>query len=475
MFRAFKPIVNITPLPYCNYIARYSNRFKLVIALAIASFLPAIFLPHIGEEGVYTISSLEMLYNKEFWQVTLYGGGYPRPPLYNWSILAVGSLLQLQDLLLAARIVAISSTLGIMAIAYWLAYKLSQQRFLGILTCGIFLSGDLLLRRGWLAYSDPLFALFVFASMAFLWLAVHELAYSYLLISIFSIIAGFLTKVHTIYVFYGVMWITLFYCYSQRRNFLLSYKAILLYGIALGFPWFWGMVVPNSGEMASTIDSLWQLWQFEALSKYLVKLGLYPVELIIRTLPISGLLLLQIIWHKYKPQLPAVVRIAGIVIVVNILPYWLTPYGSIRYLMPLYPLVAMVFAYLVYQGGELLVKQTLYWLFIGVVINYLAIFFWYPYEQTVRKGNAKAIAQDIVNIVKEQPLYTNNSNAGGLRISAELNTLRRSKPPLQSIGSDYSGYVIVNEPSDVSGKVVASYKLGGITVYLKCNGEEYCH
>jgi hypothetical protein len=131
----------------------------------------------------------------------------------------------------------------------------------------------------------------------------------------------------------------------------------------------------------------------------------------------------------------------------------------------------MMFAYIVYSGGELLLKHTIKWLILCACINYLVMFFWYPYDQTIRKGNAKSIAQEIINIVQDEPLYINDSGSGGLRIAAELNTLRTHKPPLCSIYGDYQGYVIVNQSMHMPGTLIATYKLGGITVYLKCNGK----
>ena len=435
------------------------------------SFIPALFLPHIGEEGVYTIGSFEMLYSKDFIHATLYGGGYPRPPLYNWCILGVAYILRLQDLLIAARIVSILSTLGMATIVAWLAKKLWQQRFIGILTSSIFLSGDILLRRGWMAYSDPIFAFFVFASMALLWIAVHELCFLWLLLSVLCLFFGFLAKVHTIYIFYGVAWLILFWSYPQQRKFLLSIKSIIIYLLAIIFPWIWIKYIAHSGTIASTVDNIEHLFILDSLMQYIIKIGLYPLELIWRTLPVSIVVLFHIIWKKHKIIANNVFFIAGAIILINLLPYWISPCRSIRYLMPLYPLMAMMFSYIVYTGGESLLRQTITWLMLCVCINYLVMFFWYPYDQTVRKGNAKAIAQEIMSIAKDEPLYINNSGAGGLRVAAELNTLRTNKPPLHYITENYNGYVVVNQLTDLPGILVATYKLGGITVYLKCNGE----
>ena len=156
---------------------------------------------------------------------------------------------------------------------------------------------------------------------------------------------------------------------------------------------------------------------------------------------------------------------------INLIPYWLAPTTVIRYVQPLYPFIAVIFAVVIYQAGEAWLRQTLGWLVVGSIINVGLMIWWYPYDQTVRKGNAHAIAVDVLRIVGEQPLYTNNSGSGGLRVTAELNIIRYPAPPLHAIGPNYNGYALVNEPTDLPGLVVATYKMGGITVYLKCNGQ----
>ena len=462
---------NSTNFYYSEDFERSYFILRLVVLLSCASFIPSLLLPHIGEEGVYTISSFEMCYKKEFLQVILYGGGYPRPPLYNWCIIALNFITK--DYLIAARIVSILSTIGMAIVVAFLTSRLWKKKHLGLLASSIFLSGDILLRRGWLAYSDPIFSFFVFSSMALLWLAVDSSCYKKLFYSLLCVIAGFLAKVHTSYIFYAATGTIFIWRYPEKRRFLLSIKAWLIYIPAIIFPWFWTNYIVHSGSIASSIDNIGHLFVLDSILKYIFKIGIYPLEIIFRTLPIS-LVVISFIFlqrRRIKEIIDPTVITIGLIFLINFIPYWLSPYSYIRYLMPLYPFIAMAYAYIVYQGGQSLLNVSIRWLSIGVFINFIVMFFWYPYDQTVRKGDAKAIAMDIMQIVGEQPLYTNNSGSGGLRITAELNKLRKNLPPLHYIGKSYNGYVIVNKPTDLAGSLSATYKLGGITVYLMCNGQ----
>jgi hypothetical protein len=61
-------------------------------------------LPYIGEEAVYTITSLEMRLNHDYFVTTLYGTNYGRPPLLNWLIIPLAEMLGWDRMLLASRL-----------------------------------------------------------------------------------------------------------------------------------------------------------------------------------------------------------------------------------------------------------------------------------------------------------------------------------------------------------------------------------
>jgi hypothetical protein len=164
--------VSISPFQVFNP-AAYAPGF-LGPRLSALSFLTTLHLPYIGEEGVYTVTSLEMWAKRDFLVPTLYGAAYGRPPLYNWLIIPVANLLGWDHMLAAARLVAASASVPTGLVLAWLARNLGGTRTLAALSALIYLSGDVLFYHGWLAYSDPLFGLFVFTSIACLWVALHQ-------------------------------------------------------------------------------------------------------------------------------------------------------------------------------------------------------------------------------------------------------------------------------------------------------------
>ena len=88
------------------------HRTKLFLILAALSFIPTLCLHSVGEEGLYTISSMEMWESKDWLIQTVYGVNQQRPPLMNWLVIGVSSLIGWSHVLVAARIVQKSRMLG---------------------------------------------------------------------------------------------------------------------------------------------------------------------------------------------------------------------------------------------------------------------------------------------------------------------------------------------------------------------------
>src|SRR5690242_17972844 len=179
-----------------------SKTWWWLYAAAALSLFTTLTLPYIGEEAVYTITSLEMRLNHDFFVTTLYGENYGRPPLLNWLVIPLAEALGWQHVLIASRLVATMATLGAGLVLAWLTLHLTRNRTLAALSAAVFLSGDVLFYRGWLAYSDPLFMLFVFGAIACLWVSVLEKRGALLWLAMLCLTCGFLAKVQTAYLFY---------------------------------------------------------------------------------------------------------------------------------------------------------------------------------------------------------------------------------------------------------------------------------
>jgi hypothetical protein len=78
------------------------------------------------------------------------GAQYGRPPLLNWVVMLGVWLLGWDHILLAMRLIAFLSTLGMAAMVAWFAHYLSRDPLLAAFAMACFLTGDLLTSAaGW--------------------------------------------------------------------------------------------------------------------------------------------------------------------------------------------------------------------------------------------------------------------------------------------------------------------------------------
>ena len=184
--------------------------------IGAGSFIPLLFLQYVGEEGTSTIAAQEMHASGDFLRTTIYGQNTGRPGLYGWLILGLTRVLGETHILIAARLIAVSSTLLLGLTLAWLVRRLSHDRVLAAFAAAVFLSGDVLLYRGWLAYADPLFSLLTFGAMSALWVAVEERRRNLPFLAALGLIGSFLAQAVTGHVFYGVFALVLLWRHRNR-------------------------------------------------------------------------------------------------------------------------------------------------------------------------------------------------------------------------------------------------------------------
>src|SRR3954452_11701222 len=108
----------MNPTPYS------AKTWWWLYSAAAVSLFTTIMLPYIGEEAVYTITSLEMRLNHDFFVTTLYGNSYGRPPLLNWLIMPLAETLGWEHMLLASRVVTATATVVTGLTLAWLTLNL---------------------------------------------------------------------------------------------------------------------------------------------------------------------------------------------------------------------------------------------------------------------------------------------------------------------------------------------------------------
>jgi 4-amino-4-deoxy-L-arabinose transferase-like glycosyltransferase len=447
----------------------------LCSGLLALTFLPSLNFYFVGEEAILPLTSLEMWHRGDWLKHTIYGLPVGHNPLFNWLLIPLASTAGWEHGLLLSRALMVASCLLTALVLAGLARRLFGDRGFAAFAAAVYLSlGDLFFWRGALAYIDPLYALFVFGAIAALWIACEERSTAWLLVAMAALTAAFLTKTLTAYVFYGAAGFVMLFRREYRR-FLLGPASIVVHVAGLGAAVFW-----LKGAVGGQSHGRWMLQEVllklvpEGVGAYLRRLVAYPADVLLRLSPPCALALYLLFRRRVTaPEAAAAhfwtaVAIAGL----NFLPYWLAPQGGIRYLYPLFPLFALVFARLIWRAREEALRLTIRWLVVMVVLKLVFVLVAYPYYQaTFRGANYLAATNDVLSRRGDRKLYVNDLTATGLSVATQIDILQLPGPPLEWPPDDWDDALLLTAlPQQGKDRVVAKYHLGGDDLYLVCRG-----
>ncbi len=453
-------------------IDKKAGAWWLLFALGSLSYVITFFsVQYTGEEAIYTVMSYEMRYHSLVLTPTMFGVSYTRPPLVNLLIIAVSELIGWPHMIVAERLVAALATIGSGLLLAWFARRLWGDRDFSVFAALVYLTiGDVLFYNGWLAYSDPLFAFFVLAAMLMAWLAVEQRRNTYLAMSLLALSCAFLAKVPTAYVFYAVTVIIATYR-ARAWRFLFSRSSIAMHLLAIAVPILWYSAAPEGGQMAhAAIAKVLEKQQSHGIFGNFFKLIYFPVRTSLQFLPIAGVLLYARLRHyplstrPYDPHVSTALWIAG----VNYIPYWLsTNAGAMRYLMPLYGLVALVLAAYAYGNGKTR-RLVVGWIITAVILKYVFALWAFPYYTKHFRADIDAIAKDILSVAKGESLYMTDVGWEGIAVAAQIDLAIAPGPPLVMAPQGLAhGFLIAERPDPAIGKLFRSYH----GLYLMCRGD----
>jgi 4-amino-4-deoxy-L-arabinose transferase-like glycosyltransferase len=453
----------------------------LLFWAAAGSFLPHLFLQYMGEEAVYPIAAQEMHASGDLIHATAYGLPMGRPGLFVWLIVALADLLGQNNVLIAARLIAIASTVGIALTLAWLVRRLFHDRVFAALAAAIFLSGDVLFNRGWLGYVDPLFSLLTFGAMSCLWVALEERRRSLLLLAAICLSGSFLGKAITGYVFYGVLGLILLWRHPNR-SFLFTPLSVLFHAAALAFPFVWDYAIAHNAVLWAMVDQT----AFNATNtrppgaqEFAESLVLFPIQTLVYLLPTSAIVIFALLSRRIGRATfqQNAVLIALFAAALNLLPYWMTAAAKPRYLLPVFPFFALVMAFAVLNAGAAIADLCKKALIGTVALAYAAALVGFPLYEHFFRGSYDNAAQAIIARAGRFPIFVADVTSIGISIVADINARRPQTPPVSRPPDEFaSGLVIAAHPDAALGKVDATFSVGpdpdgSQTRYLLCRGE----
>jgi 4-amino-4-deoxy-L-arabinose transferase-like glycosyltransferase len=456
------------------FLRKPADLTEWLLLLGALSFVPTLFFYLVGEEGTYVITSMEMWHRQNWMQQLMYGADNGRPPLVNWLTMPLSALLGWEHVVFAVRLVSVGATLGTVGVLYWLARKLFADKPFSVFAALTVLTlGDWLLYRGWLSYTDPVFAFFTFGALAALWVGAVERRRSLLLLSVVLVSCALLTKAFTAYVFYGTAGFVLLW-QRETRRFLLSPRSLLVFALALVVPGLWFASIPHGSNSAGMLDEITRKLSAQDMTAYLLHLLEYPLEVMLRLSPAVLLALYLVVRRRVtvaEDALPQF-RAAAWIAVLAFLPYWLSPQSSIRYLLPVYPLIALVCARLIWRAGDAARVLALRWFAAVIALKFAFALVLFPaYQAHYRGENYAQAAQVVIARTQGFPLYVTDVRSVGIAIAAYIDIARFPQAPLTFPPQAFdSGFVLSMEADAQMGEVAETYTLAADKIYLLCRG-----
>ena len=334
----------------------------------------------------------------------------------------------------------------------------------------------MLFYRGWLAYSDPLFSLFMFAGIACLWAGAHENRPGLIWLAVAATTCAFLTKVQTAYLFHALSLVVLC-ARPEYRATLLRASPIAAHVLGIVAFLAWHYVATGGANLDDTAHHLLQKSSTVDFGDYARQLILFPLETFSRFLPASALA--AWFWYRRRRQ-PAIDALQGDgfpvailigLIALNWLPYWLGPRSHMRYILPLYPLFSLLLAWLIARTGESRIKQTVYWLAVVIALKYVFGLWVFPAHQQKFRGDQMATAARIEHMSQGFALYSNDDSATGLAVTARIDERRYPRAPLKRPPKTWTdGFVLNYAPDTALGQVAEVVALRNDKIYLLCRG-----
>ena len=447
----------------------------LVVAAAL-TFIPSLFLPYVGEEAVYTITTLEMWHGHVWSNPMLYGTFYARPPFLNWIMMPFAWAFGAAHILVASRLVTALATLGTALVLHWAARGAgvgARQAWLAVL---VFLSSDALLYHGWLAYADPVFSLLAFAAIACVVVAAKQGRVALLWVAAACVFAAFLTKALTAYVFIGVAWLAVFVRHPSARATLLKPAALLSYAAALAAPLAWFHFNHSAGlgghEGGAMVGDIAQKLLPPSVGAWLKQLVAFPFEAFCRFLPLSALAAYVLVRGRAPVQSAGRTWEAtlGWIALVNFLPYWFAPQSSIRYVLPLYPLIAFYIAAILARGTARMERVATYAVAATIALKCIGLIV-FPLYQAKHRGDAHAAAKELVALAGESPIYADDFTSATLCVVGNIDSVRWPAAPVTVPPAGATqGWLLSRDANKPQTRVVKTIELGKERLVFLCLG-----
>jgi len=352
----------------------FSRKFFFLLLLLFAVYLYGIYyLPLRGEEPNRILTAYEMVYFHEFFNLTHLGEPYyNKPPLFMWIVAFGSSIFGWKQEII--RTVSVISTFLTALLVFFFSKGLlfredTKNALLAVL---IFLTlGDLLFFYGFIAEIDAflMFLNTLGVFVIYVLLKKEKDFWAFTVAGIFTALF-FLTKGLPAFYHIPVSFLILLFYFGRVKKI---FSSSLLGGLV-------GLFAPltvwyiNLKHPLPYLQTLWnESFNRTAIAQkggFFKHLLLYPLLNLKQTLPHSTV----VPFSLFKRKLPASREILFLFALIgfNYLPYWISPGARGRYILLVFPFLAVAFAILLSKLTFLLKRNSFtYTLLGGSLISFL--------------------------------------------------------------------------------------------------------
>ncbi|MDQ6960931.1 MAG: glycosyltransferase family 39 protein [Mariprofundaceae bacterium] len=439
--------------------------------------LPLPMLQYIGEESVFALKSYEMFLSGNYLQTSLYGGIMKDPPFYHWLVIGIVQVIGWDYLEVAIRLVSVLASwlsalmLGVFAAHLW------RDRQVGWLAAAVYLClAEVMFWYGWLGYVDMSFACCLLAANLALWRAVEARDSRWYFVACLLLAGSVMVKNLTAYPLFAATALVLVWR-MQAWHFL--YKPLVILGslLALCLPVVWGHAVNSGGEAVQT-QVMWAeiMRKFSgvdllAYAQHLIEM---PLQLFLRCAPFS--LLLLFLWWQAKQRWAWDAHLSTLawIALLSFMPFWLAPGGSPRYFLPVYPWLALIITYLLWQLQAKHLKLAVQCMVIVLVLKVPYSLWGLPYlKDGMIERDLKVVAQDIIEKTEGWPICSVNVASTGLSVAAYINVMRDNGDYIRYCTGSRA-FMISYHLQDKLGSPEHSYRIRGDALYLyRIEGDQH--
>ncbi|MDQ7038384.1 MAG: glycosyltransferase family 39 protein [Aquificota bacterium] len=384
---------------------RYSrSHLVALLLLSLLSLTSGTCEYHLHKEEVRrTLVAFEMYHRGDPFQPTVLGEPYfNKPPLFNWTIAVYSWLLGWHTF--TPRAVTLTFTLLTVLALYLVTLKLLENKEKALLSSLLFATfADVLFWYGWMAEIEMSLTFVVSLMILFLYFFFQEGKKAYLIGAGVLCGVGFSVKGFPAFAFFGLTFLSLSLFY-RKPHVLFSREALATYAILIVTSLWW---VPLSQEPMTYLMTLWRetfsrVESARDLKDTLTHLITYPLLNLKQTLPASLFVLYALLRYRALPDRR--LKPLLLVLCVNYLPYLISPESRGRYVLPLFPLLALIFSdILLSQFKPKVFRLLLLSVGLAVVLRLLYGVIFLPYAERVG-GDPEKVAVKVVQLSEGREL-----------------------------------------------------------------------